>query len=162
VAENAQPAPETNSSGKVQVFVSFDVEHDGDLYERLVSESESGMSSFEIAGASKRSKSTDKGCERARRRIRAADQVIVICGEHTGSSVPMNAELLIAQEEETPYLLLWGRREVMCTKPVGAKPNEGMYRWTHQTLQHQITLASRKSEAESAAVHLRRPPQPRR
>jgi len=159
VAEQAQSIPEIHHTGKVQVFVSFDVENDEDLYEQLVEESASSISSFAVSGASKRSQSMDAGSDRARRRIRAADQVIVICGEHTNSSVPMNAELKIAQEENTPYLLLWGRREVMCTKPVGAKPTEGMYSWTRQNLQQQITLALRKTESDAAAQTLRRPPQ---
>ena len=47
--------------------------------------------------------------------------MIVICGEHTEASPGMSAEIRIAQEEKTPYFLLWGRRESLCTKPTGAK-----------------------------------------
>jgi len=52
-----------------------------------------------------RSVGTEVGSARARRRIREADQVIVICGRHTETSTCVSAELLIAQEERIPYLL---------------------------------------------------------
>ena len=63
----------------------------------------------------------------------------------------MSAELRVAQQERTPYFLLWGRREIMCTKPIGAKPADGMYSWTRQILQEQFTLASRRTGADVAA-----------
>jgi hypothetical protein len=66
----------------------------------------------------------------------------------------VSAELRIAQEERTPYFLLWGRREIMCTKPIGAKSAEGMYSWTRQILQDQITVASRKA-ADSTSETVR-------
>ena len=142
----------------IQVFVSFDVEHDGDLYERLLAQSRTRSSGFTIVGGSERRTGTDSPGERVRRRIREADQVIVICGEHTEASIPVSAELAVAQQERTPYILLWGRREIMCTKPIGAKPAEGMYNWTRQILQEQITLASRKSSAATAASVREAPP----
>jgi hypothetical protein len=151
-------APRTS---KVQIFVSFDVDHDEDLYKLLLAESMRSSSSFEVSGGSKRSMPTDAWGEKVRRRIRAADQVIVICGEHTESSVPMSAELRIAQEERTPYVLLWGRREIMCTKPTGAKRTEGMYRWTRQILQEQISLGLRKVNTHATAALMRRVPQER-
>ena len=51
--------------------------------------------------------------------------------------------------------MLWGRREVMCAKPVGAKPAEGMYSWTRQILQDQIAFAARKLQSDAAADALR-------
>ncbi len=140
---------------KVPVFVSYDVEHDGELYELLLAHSESSGSGFAVLAGSERSKATDARRESARRRIREADQVIVICGEHTEASICVSAELRIAQEEQTPYILLWGRREIMCTKPIGAKPADGMYSWTRQILQDQINLTFRKAAADAAAESLR-------
>ena len=116
----------------IQVFVSFDVEHDKELYERLLAQSRAPGSGFSVLGGSERSTPTDVSNVRVRRRISEADQVIVICGEHTEASERVSAELRIAQEDGTPHFLLWGRREVMCTKPIGAKPAEGMYNWTRQ------------------------------
>jgi hypothetical protein len=90
-----------------------------------------------------------------RRRIREADQVIVICGEHTGASMGVSAELRIAQQERAPYFLLWGRREIMCTKPIGAKSAEGMYSWTRQILQDQMTLTLRRARADATTETVR-------
>ena len=140
---------------KIQVFVSFDTEHDGKLYERLLSHSKSPTSSFGVLGRSERVITPDVWSEKTRRKIADADQVIIICGEHTESATHVSAELRIAGEEGTPYFLLWGRRELMCTKPVGAKTAEGMYSWTRQVLHDQIALISRKADADATAETLR-------
>ncbi len=137
--------------GRIQVFVSFDLGHDGDLYDLLVEQSEIPSLGFEVSGRSQARPGTDLAGEGARRRIREADEVIVICGEHTGESARVGAELRIAREEQTPYFLLWGRRERMCTKPVTAKPAEGMYRWTSETLQIQIAVTLRNARWDAKA-----------
>ena len=134
---------------KIHVFVSFDLEHDADLYELLLAQSKTSGLGFAVSGCSELLAATDPWFDTVRHRIREADQVIVICGEHTEASTGVSAELLIAQQEQTPYFLLWGRREAMCTKPTGAKPAEAMYSWTQQFLQDQ--LASAKARAEAAA-----------
>jgi hypothetical protein len=139
----------------VHVFVSFDLEHDEDLYELLLAQSRTPSSGFAVLGSSKRSTPAYLATESVRRQIREADQVIVICGEHTEASACVGAELLVAQEERTPYFLLWGRRDSMCTKPHGAKPAEGMYSWTRQILQDQITFTTRKAAADAAAATVR-------
>ena len=81
-----------------------------------------------------------------RRRVRAADEVIVICGEHTAESDRMHAELRIAQEEQKPYLLLWGRRERMCSMPIGVARTAAMYTWTRETLVHLIAQTLRDAQ----------------
>jgi hypothetical protein len=136
---------------KIDVFVSFDIEHDEDLYELLLAQSGTPSSGFAVSGGSERLEATDVWNERGRRRIREADQVIVICSEHTEASMRVSAELRMAQEEGTPYFLVWGRRDIMCTKPIGAKPAEGMYSWTRQILQDQIMITSRRTGADVAA-----------
>jgi hypothetical protein len=138
---------------QIQVFVSFDVESDGELCEELRTQSSS--SGFAVLGCSERHTATDVWNERVRRRIRDADQVIFICSEHTESSASMSAELRIAQQEQTPYFLLWGRREIMCTKPLGAKAAEGMYQWTRQILEDQIAITSRSVQTDAIAEILR-------
>ena len=67
----------------------------------------------------------------------------------------MSTEIRIAQQEKTPYFLLWGRREIMCTKPMGAKSAEGMYMWSPQVLQDQIAIASRSTHTGEIAETLR-------
>lgn len=134
---------------KVQIFVSFDTEHDGELYDLLLAQAGTPGFDFAVSGGSARSTASDTWSEGARVPIREADQVIVICGEHTEASTRMGAELRIAREEQTPYFLLWGRREMMCTKPIGAKPSEGMYSWTREVLQDQITLTLRNARHDA-------------
>lgn len=139
----------------VHVFVSFDLEHDADLYELLLEQSRNTGSGFTVSGRSERPTVANESSEKERRRIRAADQMIIICGEHTASSVRVSVELGISQQEGRPYFLLWGRRDVMCTKPVGAKPAEGMYGWTREILQDQIAYTIRKARSDATAETLR-------
>jgi hypothetical protein len=138
---------------KTQVFVSYDIECDGELVEELRTQSSS--STFAVSSCSERRSASDVWSARVRRRIRDADQVIFICSEHTDASTSMSNELRIAQEEKTPYFLLWGRRGIMCTKPVGAKSAEGMYSWTRQILQDQIAITSRSTRSDAIAETLR-------
>jgi hypothetical protein len=141
------------SMNKPQVFVSYDIERDEGLFEELRTQSSSA--GFAVLGCSERQSAADVWSEKVRRRIREADQVIFICSEHTEASVSMSNELRIAQQEQTPYFLLWGRREIMCTKPVGAKSAEGMYSWTRQVLQDQIAITSRSAHTDAIAETLR-------
>jgi hypothetical protein len=100
---------------------------------------------------------TDGWDERVRRQISRADEVIVICGEHTASSVRVSAELRLAQEEQKPYFLLWGRRERMCTRPVGSKRDDSMYSWTWEILQDQIVTTLRNARPREVAERYKRP-----
>jgi hypothetical protein len=118
----------------VRVFLSFDVDYDKDLGDRLAQQSQRGGSGFHVAAHSEAGQMTPRWHEGVRRRVRAADEVIVICGEHTAASDRVNAEMRIAQEEQKPYLLLWGRRERMCSMPVGVKRTAVMYAWTWETV----------------------------
>jgi hypothetical protein len=130
----------------VRIFMSFDPDNDADLHDLLLEQSRKQSSGFEISARSDGATMTDHWDERVRRQISQADEVIVICGEHTGSSVRVSAELRIAQEEKKPYFLLWGRRDRMCTKPVGSKRDDSMYSWTWQILQDQIVTTLRNAQ----------------
>jgi hypothetical protein len=128
---------------KTQVFVSFDLEHDGELYERLREDSRTSNSSFTVSSGSRRSPVLDACSESAR-------------SEHTKTSMRVGAELLAARQENTPYFLLWGRREAMCTKPIGARSDDGMYSWTKRIVEDRIAAILRKARADAAASTLRR------
>ena len=134
-----------SSVNQARVYISFDIDHDRELYERLVAQAKGA--GFCVSGESEPATSHDRWTERARRRIREADEVIIICGEHSESSHGMSAEIRIAQEEKTPYFLLWGRRGLLCTKPIGAKATEGMYKWTREILEDQIAIALRRARS---------------
>lgn len=130
---------------RVRIFVSYDVDHDTELFELFLSESRKPGSGFEVSGTSEHLSASGNWSDGVRDRIGAADQMIVICGEHTEASMGMSAELRIAREVQTPYFLLWGRREIMCTKPAGARPSEGMYSWTRPILANQIAVTLRST-----------------
>jgi hypothetical protein len=147
-------------SEQIRVFVSYDREHDGDLHDRLVEQASKSMTGFEISARSRARAPTDLGDEGLRREIREADEVIVICGEHTDCSERVGTELRIAREEERPYFLLWGRREFMCTKPATAKPAEGMFSWTWEILQSQIFTIHRAAQSNERWERLRRAKRP--
>ena len=138
-----------------RIYMSFDLEHDQDLHDRLLAQARAG-SSFSISHQSERGAMTPEWDERARARIGAADQVIVICGEHTDESVRVSAELRMAQEQDKPYLLLWGRREGMCKKPIGSRSDDPMYGWTPEILRDQIQALLRKSRPREIPASLKR------
>jgi hypothetical protein len=129
----------------VRLFVSFDLENDADLRDRLAAEATRQASGFEVVARSEAGPVTDAWDTSVRRRMAGVDEVVVICGEHTERSLPVSAELRIAQEEKKPYFLLWGRRERMCTKPHAAKPSDGMYSWTWEILRGQIQTTMRNA-----------------
>jgi len=140
----------------VRIFMSFDPENDKDLHDLLLEQSLRQSSGFEISARSEAATMTDRWDERVRRQISQADEVIVICGEHTSSSVRVSTELRIAQEEQKPYFLLWGRRERMCTRPVGSKRDDSMYSWTWEILQDQITTTLRNAQPREVADRYKR------
>ena len=128
----------------VRIFMSFDFEHDGDLQDRLVKQARK-PAPFAIASRSEGGEMDEAWAERVRGCIADADEVVVICGEHTDESPHVIAELAIAQQQHKPYVLLWGRRDRMCKKPKGARADEGMYMWTPGILEHQLTYSLRQS-----------------
>jgi len=153
--------PERSSNAdradRVNVFVIFDVDHDYDLFELLRRQSDSPACEFSVIDGSTGSCDSESARDRLLRRIHRVDQVIVICGEHTGESPQISSELVMARSEHKPYMLLWGRRGVMCTKPIGAASTDGMYSWTSQFLHAQIAFNLRGSATKTEAGSLRKP-----
>jgi hypothetical protein len=139
----------------LRIYMSFDVEHDVDLRDLLLAESKR-RDRFAVTHRSEGGEVNDAWAARVRVRIAEADHLVVICGEHTDESAGVSAELKIAQEEQKPYLLLWGRRASMCKKPRGARAEDGMYVWTPSMLEYQLASAQRRSRDRQAAEHLRR------
>jgi hypothetical protein len=119
---------------KTRVFMSFDYDHDSDLKILLVGQSKHEDSPFELADWSIKEAIDKKWKEKARERIKSVDVVAVICGEHTNTATGVSAEVEIAQEEEIPYFLLYGRAEKTCVKPTAAKNSDKIYKWTWDNL----------------------------
>jgi hypothetical protein len=135
----------------VTIYMSYDLDHDRDLHDRLVQQAKR-PAPFAIASRSEAGEMTDEWAERVRGRISEADEVVVICGEHTDESPRVSAELRMAQEQKKPYLLLWGRRDSMCKKPKGARSEDGMYLWTPSMLEHQLAFSLRRRREDELPV----------
>jgi hypothetical protein len=144
-----------SAGNRICVFVSYDRESDGDLYDLLAEQASKRSSRFEIAARSSARAPTDTDVA-LHRAIRESDQVIVICGEHTDCSASVATELRVAQEEQRPYLLLWGRRERMCTKPATAKPSDAIYSWTWEILERQLLDVLRATWSHEQMAELSR------
>jgi hypothetical protein len=137
---------------RVRAFLIFDRAHDADLRDRLMTQSLRPEAAFTIVADSEDAQSDGSGDECLREKIRDADEVIVMCSQNTDATLSVCAEFRIALDEEKPYLLLWGRRESMCTKPVGAKANDGIYLWAHQILDDRTREILRQARARDDAA----------
>ena len=84
-------------------FISFDYDHDLDLKNLLVGQSRNSDSPFDIKDMSIKEAISSNWKAYARKRIKACDVVIVICGQHTNTATGVSAEIQIAREESVPY-----------------------------------------------------------
>jgi len=116
-----------------RAFISFDYDHDDDLKVMLVGQSKLSDSPFAIADHSIKEASADWK-DKARRRIKGCDVVVVICGNHTDTAAGVSTELRIAREEGIPYFLLSGRATGVNKKPTSALATDKMYDWTWKNL----------------------------
>ena len=117
-----------------RAFISFDYDNDSDLKILLVGQSRHPDTDFEIADFSIKDAISSGWKDKARTRIKGCDVVIVVCGQYTNTATGVSAELQIAQEEGTPYFLLWGRSDKTCVKPTAAKSTDKIYNWTWDNL----------------------------
>jgi hypothetical protein len=131
---------------QIRIFASFDDRHDADLRDLLVEQSNRYGSRFEVVDADRRGSKAAAGQRGPRAGIRDSDEVVVICGEHTDESPSVSLAIDIAREEGKPYMLLWGRRDRMCTKPETALTSDGMYSWTRAILESQMEMTIRQAQ----------------
>ena len=117
-----------------RAFISFDFDNDEELRGALVGQARNPDSPFEIADCSIKEPIEEKWKERARSQIRAADLVIIICGENTDTAKGVAAEMTITREEQKPYFLLWGRPHGNCKKPAMALKTDEIYTWSWESL----------------------------
>lgn len=119
---------------RLRAFISFDYDHDSDLKTMLVGQARHDDTPFEIADWSVKEHQIGDWKEKVRRRIRAVDVVIVLCGNHTHTASGVSDELKIARAEGKPYFLLAGRRDGRNKKPRSARTSDKVYRWTWENL----------------------------
>jgi hypothetical protein len=124
--------------GKVNVFISFDYDNDKDLKVLLVGQAKNDDTPFDITDFSVKEELSGDWKEKVRARIKKVEQVIILCGEYTDTASGVSTEVLIAQEEEIPYFLLWGRSDKDCKKPKNAKSTDKIYKWTWDNLKSLI------------------------
>ena len=117
-----------------RVCISVDFDNDEELRDALVGQARNPDSPFEIADYSINEPIEEKWREKARSRIRAADLVIVICGENTDTAKGVAAEMTITREEQKPYFLLRGRPRGNCKKPAMALKADEIYPWSWDIL----------------------------
>lgn len=110
----------------------------GDLKNLLVGQAKNKDSPFDISDYSVKEELSGDWKEKVRTRIKGVDQVIVICGQYTATASGVSVEVSIAQEENTPYFLLWGRNGKSCYKPKTAKTSDKIYEWTWNNLKRLI------------------------
>jgi hypothetical protein len=119
---------------RLRAFISFDYDHDSDLKTMLVGQARNADTPFVIADWSVKEHQTGNWKEKVRRRIRAVDVVIVLCGNHTHTAIGVTEELRIARAEGKPYFLLAGRASGRNKKPTSARTSDKLYRWTWDNL----------------------------
>jgi len=121
-------------STKTKAFISFDFDHDEDLRNLFVGQAKLPDTPFEISDTSVKRELTGDWEAKVRLRIKNADQVVVICGEHMDTATGVNIEIRLAQEERKPYFLLAGRKDGANKKPSAAKAEDKLYTWTWENV----------------------------
>lgn len=124
--------------GLVRLFTSFDFDNDEDLRTLLVGQARNPDTPFSLADHSVKEHMTGDWEEKVRRRIRAVDQVCVLCGWYTNRATGVGIELRIAREEKKPYFLLAGRKSGTNVRPTTALPSDKLYEWTWDNLKKLI------------------------
>lgn len=124
-----------------RAFVSFDYDHDESLKMLLVGQAKNSDTPFNLADWSIKEEINGNWKEKARKRIKAVDVVIVICGQYTHTATGVSAEIKIAQEEGVPYFLLSGYSDKTCTRPTAAVASDKIYKWTWDNLKALISGA---------------------
>jgi len=115
-----------------RAFISFDYDNDAGLKIMLIGQAKNPDTPFEIADWSIKTASPTWKVE-ARRRIKAAGLVIVLCGRSTHLAIGVAEELRIAKEEGVPYFLLAGYAGES-KKPTSAIASDKLYNWTWDNL----------------------------
>lgn len=121
-----------------RAFISFDYDYDLDLRNLLVGQARHADTPFEIADWSVKERQFGDWKAKVRRRIRAVDVVIVLCGHHTDDALGVSEEIKLARAERKPYFLLAGRKSGTVRKPRAARPTDKVYRWTWDNLKKLI------------------------
>lgn len=119
---------------KKKVYVSFDYDNDKELKNHLISQSVNPESGFDIVDMSIKFALTAKWKKYARKKIKKADVMIVLCGVNTNDAKGVTAEISLSREVNTPYYLIDGRKG-KGVFPKGVSKDDIMYKWSWKNLQ---------------------------
>ncbi len=117
-------------TAKQRVFISFDYDNDGSIKDLLVGQAKNTETPFEFSDWSIKEHLTGDWEKKAQLRMRSVDVVCVLCGVNTHTAKGVSAELSIAQNEEIPYFFLAAYADRNCSKPVGSRQSDKIYKWT--------------------------------
>ncbi|QDE33516.1 hypothetical protein FIV50_01070 [Microbacterium foliorum] len=114
-----------------RAFISLNYDNKARLKDLLVGQAKNPETPFEIADWPIKTAWPNWRAE-ARRRVKAAGLVIVLCGQNT-HPVGVAEELRIAEEEGVPYFLLAGYK-TGSAKPSTATASDKLFTWTWDNL----------------------------
>jgi hypothetical protein len=117
-----------------RAFISFDYDNDEGSKIMLAGQAKLADSPFDFIDASVKDHLVGDWKEKVRRRMDNVDIVIVLCGTQTHAASGVAAELTIAQEKGKPYFHLAAYSDKNCTRPVSAKQDDKVYKWTWDNL----------------------------
>jgi MTH538 TIR-like domain (DUF1863) len=117
-----------------KLFVSFDYDHDATIKMFLVNQAKLPDAPFDIWDSSVKDHIDGDWETKVRRKIRDADVVCVLCGEHTHRAKGVAIELSLAKEVGTSCFLLKGYKDKTCTKPSSASSTDKLYNWEWENL----------------------------
>jgi len=115
-----------------KIFISFDFDQDRQLKELLIGQSRHPESPFEVLDHSLREAAPEKDWEeRARARIRLADEVIILLGPATHQAPGVLKEVKIARELGKKIVQVIGHKDGAHKRVPGGGV---LYRWTWDNL----------------------------
>jgi uncharacterized protein YqcC (DUF446 family) len=139
------------STGKKQVFISFDVDNDADAKTLLAGKANLKDSPFDVKDASRKEHLTGDWKETVDRRMDNIDIVVVLCGTKTHLANGVANELQIARDKKKVYFLLAAYKDKTCTKPNTALASDKMYSWVWNDLKALIYMPSYFKAKEGTA-----------
>ena len=128
---------------KTPVFISFDYDNDSDLKTLLVGQAKNPDSPFFIKDMSIKIETNTWKAD-ARKRIKRAQLMIVICGLQTHKAIGVAEEIKIARDENIDFFLLRGRKKGIIRRPKETSWLwDQLYEWTWDNLR---SMTAAKSE----------------
>jgi hypothetical protein len=116
-----------------RVFISFDFDQDKALKDLLIGQALNPACPFEVIDSSLKEAAPEEGWEeKAKAKIRHADLVIVLVGNHTYQARGVLREVRLARREKRKIVQLIGHKDSRHRRVPGAGI---LYHWTWENMQ---------------------------